>query len=499
MMDATVNELRKAGQLSRAYKTAKDLLEKQPERPAAKLTMAWVLYDYLKLHTSREDPTPVIRVLREIRKLGNLPDGELFFEQVAFCMGTFLLHRATSRHPDGASTEQVFQSIEGFAFPKPSPSYSWMLTGFMAHWETWPGFVGLMNWWGWENFREEDFLPVTREQKQFPSLVEKLIGRYTKTLVQKAARHELPETVIGQLGRTLLQFTDQHREICKPYTFFPYYQAKVLMLIGEPEKAKVRFLPFAKKRAGDFWVWELLAQLEKDPDLALAFLVRAVSVKTKPEFLLKVREDLVGKLIGTDPNWAKTELDRIVKFREKKDWPLSADIREMMTQKWFAEGKIIPTSGLYRQYAEVANRQLMGEVQKQVLLITGCDAANGKAFGLNQKKETVKLLINKTTIQAGQVYEVSGQEGPNGWVLVQQVKHVEPGPFGDWLSSKIAIFRLHTSGTFGFVKDIFVPPPLVQRYRLEDGMRVKAMALPSYDAKKAKWGWQAYEIVRLDE
>lgn len=499
MIDATVNELRKAGQLSKAYQTAKKLLEQRPDNDAAKLTIAWVLYDYLKLHAAKEDPAPVIRILKEIRRLGSLPDGELFFDQVAFCTGTFLLHYAKSSHPEGAITEQVFQSIEGFAFPKPSHPYSWMLAGFMAHWEIWPGFVGLMNWWGWENFREEDFLPVTREQKQYPSLVEKLIGRYTKTLLRKAAHDELPETVIALLGRTLLQFMDLHQEKCKPYTFFPYYRAKVLFLLGEPEKAKASFLPFAKKRTGDFWVWELLAQLEKDSDMALAFQVRALNIKTKPEFLVKVREELVGKLMGIDTNWAKTELDRIVTLREKKGWALSARIREMMSEKWFVEGKIISTAGPYRQYAEVANRQLMGEARKHVLLITGNDSKKGKAFGLNQKKEPVKLLADKIQVQPGQVYEISGQEGPNGWVLVQQAKKVEPGPFGDWLSSKTATLRMHAGGNFGFVKDIFVPPPLVQRYQLEAGMRVQAKALPSYDAKKGKWGWQAYEIILLKE
>jgi hypothetical protein len=456
--------------------------------------MAWVLYDYLKLHAPSNDPVVVIRVLKEIRKLGSIENAEMFYEQVAYWTGTFLLNHAKSRHPDGEVPEQIFQSIEDFAFPKPSVQYSWLLTGFLAHWENWTGFVGLMNWWGWKSFREEDFLPVTRDNKQYLSLVEKLIGRYTKTLLRKVEQNELPERVVSNLGHSLLQFTEEHSEQCRHYTFYAYYRAKVLFLLGKKEKAKDCFLPFAKKRMGDFWVWELLGQLEKDPDLALACQVRAVSVKTKPEFLLKVREDLVRRIIDIDPNWAKTELDRIIKLREKRDWPLSKAIKEMMAEKWFVEGKIISTNALYRQYAEQANRQFMGEATEYVLLISESDPEKGNGFGLNEKKETVKLRTGKIEIKAGQVYEILGQEGPNEWVLMQQAKKAETGKFAAWLTSKTATFRLHQGGQFGFVKNIFIPPPLVQKYALEDGMRISVKAIQSYNVKKGRWGWQACEI-----
>ncbi|EPR69793.1 DUF7017 domain-containing protein [Cyclobacterium qasimii] len=484
-MDNTVSELRKAGNLAKAYELAKNGLNESPKNLSAKISMAWVLHDYLKAQSSNTSPLQSVKVLKEIRKLGPLHGAALLYDQIAFWTGTALLNHSKSKHPESELIEQLFQSIEDFPFPKPSKQYTWLLTGFLAHWENWSGFIGLMNWWGWENFREEDFLTTTKYNKQYLSIVEKLIGRYTKIILQKAVGNELPHKVLSNLCHSLLRFMEQQHSKCKNYTFYPYYKAKVLFLIGEKNKAKACFLPFAKKRIRDFWVWELLSQLETEPEMALAYQVKAVSVKTKPEFLAKVREDLVNRIIPINQDWAKTELERIIKLREKNGWPLTNGIKEKMAEKWYLEGKIISTKIIYQQYSEIANREFLENPISFKLLINGSKSDTKQTFGLNPNKETIKLITRSLQLQTGQAYEIVGQQAPNGWIFVHQAKKFEDDRlFSNWIITKSGKFTMHPSKQFGFVKDIFIPPSLLIEFCIEDGVLVRVKAIQSFDKKK---------------
>jgi len=54
---------------------------------------------------------------------------------------------------------------------------------------------------------------------------------------------------------------------------------------------------------------------------------------------------------------------------------------------------------------------------------------------------------------------------------------------------------VRVSNGMGFTEsDIFVSPPLVAQYRIEDGQKISGTALLSYNRKRSRWGWKAISI-----
>lgn len=57
-----------------------------------------------------------------------------------------------------------------------------------------------------------------------------------------------------------------------------------------------------------------------------------------------------------------------------------------------------------------------------------------------------------------------------------------------------SVARVHSAG-FAFTdSDIFIPPPLVERARVEDGDEVEGVALHTYNRSKGEWGWKAISL-----
>lgn len=58
--------------------------------------------------------------------------------------------------------------------------------------------------------------------------------------------------------------------------------------------------------------------------------------------------------------------------------------------------------------------------------------------------------------------------------------------------------EVRISNGMGFtVNDVFVAPPLVSRYRLEDGHQVSGTAVLSFNKKRGNWGWRAVSIENI--
>ncbi|WP_114749632.1 DUF7017 domain-containing protein [Pleomorphovibrio marinus] len=494
-----VTSLRKSGELEKAYRLAKENLEGNQDKVEAVRDMGWVLYDYLKKHTQSDKAEAFLKVMRAIGKLNHGLLDLVFFQQMAYVTGTFLFHFKRSPHPNVQVVEELFQEVEEMPFPKPDPSYSFLLKGFLGFWEDWPGFIGLLRWWGWDHFMEEDFLQQKQEKKVFMSLVEQTVGRYSKVLIRNTEGRELPTVVLGKLSLELLSFMDKQEKKCSGYSFFPYYRAKVLALQGDVKQARTYFLPFAKKKTKEFWVWELLGQLEENAELAFACKVRALAVKTKPEFLVKLREHMIAPILEVDADWAKVELDRVVQLREKKGWPLGKHLVQLKEEGWYGKAKTISTGAYYKKYVDMANQSLLGEANRVRVLVYGVLEGKGKAFGIDAQRTPYKLSGVGERLKMGKVYGLTYRPAPNGWVMVEGALEEELGDFSSFIEVKRGMFTSRDGQEFGFVKDVFVSPAMVNRHGLRSGMQVEVSSGPSYDTKKGTWGKQAFEIEILGE
>src|SRR5690606_3197491 len=73
---------------------------------------------------------------------------------------------------------------------------------------------------------------------------------------QRAVDKEKIRTFLPQLDKII----DERPE----YQYPPYFKAKLLLALGDDENILSSFLPFAKQKRNDFWVWEVMAEIFPD-------------------------------------------------------------------------------------------------------------------------------------------------------------------------------------------------------------------------------------------
>ena len=75
------------------------------------------------------------------------------------------------------------------------------------------------------------------------------------------------------------------------YQYPPYFQAKLLLALGDHEDVLSALIPFARKKQNDFWVWEVLAEaVEQDPEKVFSCHCRALICISPEEMLVGVRQ-----------------------------------------------------------------------------------------------------------------------------------------------------------------------------------------------------------------
>jgi hypothetical protein len=249
MSSKEVTALRKQGKLKEAFELAKSNLENYPEDIWNKRAISWVYYEYLKNAIVNNNRNDFIIEIENISNL-NLPETEKYiFDSVAWQVGKFLF---ANEKIDTLFLDVIFSNIKTFSFSIPSDAYSYLLKAFKKHYQEWVGFMDFINWWNLDNFQEKDYENFILDNgKSTSSLVESIYIAISKKLL-----------VYPINMNDISLFIPKIAEISKKYSnmqYPPYYYAKLLLVQGGKEKFMDAFLPFAKRKSRDFWVWNLMS------------------------------------------------------------------------------------------------------------------------------------------------------------------------------------------------------------------------------------------------
>ena len=72
----------------------------------------------------------------------------------------------------------------------------------------------------------------------------------------------------------------------------PYFKAKLLLALGDEDNILRSFLPFAKQKRNDFWVWELMVEIfPNDEETQFACYCKALSPENTPKTFLVKNQD----------------------------------------------------------------------------------------------------------------------------------------------------------------------------------------------------------------
>jgi hypothetical protein len=497
MSASQIRELRKAGKLDEALAMAQSELDASPDNIWAKRNIGWVFYGYI---SSCEVISQLPMFMNNIKAVENLqlPSGEeMLFDSLAWKIGKMIYVIGREEIIDVAAIKSLVRSIVGFSFSRPSESYSFLLKAIHKVLKNTEAYNDFVDWWDLNNLRPEDFLSEKLPNgKDAMSLAEMVYSGYTKNLLPKSnynqGSHFNKSKAIAFLP--LLTVVDEQNP---NFQYVSYYRAKLLLALGDRDNTLSAFLPFARRKKRDFWVWDLLAEVvNTDPEKMLACYCKGLSCKNPKEMLTNLRIRLCRILISKDLyNEAKTEINEIVRVRTENGYNISSEILNWQQSVWYNTAIAMDSNNrYYRQHFMLAESVLYADVDEEKVIIERVDLERTTLNYFTAEKRAGYFKYGKAikNIKAGDVLEVRFK--PSDGTRSEQIYTIRLSLDLDFRSRFVkrikGEIKIPENKNFGFLDDVFVHPSLISSRGLKGGTEIDGEAIRAYDLSKDKWGWK---------
>ncbi len=497
-----IKELRQAGKLDEALQMANQALESEPENVWNKRAAAWVYYDYLKKFSQSESFEGFKENLIRIKNL-NLPEDEkMIFDNCAWQIGSLLFTLQKVENVDYVKINEILDLIKNFQFSKPSEAYSFLYKAFHKGYQNWPNYLTFADWWNFEYFRSEDYLKEEFNGKKIMSIAEQAYIAYSKKLLEGEPIDTFGHQRVIDKDRiqSFLPKLDSIIEKHPAYQYPPYFKAKLLLALGNDENVLAAFLPFAKQKRNDFWVWELMAEIfSEDKEIQFACYSKALSLKTPEDFLVKLRQTFAGMLVDRKMyREAKTEIDKIIATRSEHKWKVPDQIEQWTTQDWYKSATTKRDNrDLYSKHLKRAEEILFQDIPEELIVVEF----------INENKNMINFVKDKHKFgffnyaghlvkpQIGDILKVRfNGDGQDGFYKVLTLQKADDKLDTDALKDFQGSLKIISPQNFGFIEDVFLEPKLIQDNKLSDGIEYRGRAILSYNKKKKELGWKAIAL-----
>ena len=492
-----IKELRQSGKLEEALIMAQTELEADPNNIWAKRNISWVFYDYLKKNEQPEHVEDFLLWLEKFNTLELPKEEEMIFEKLSWQAGkmVFALNKANPNEPDKCI--QLFNKIQTFHFPKPSAGYSFMFKAFQKVLKRTDIYIQFADWWDFKNFRPEDYqkdkLPNGQE---IMAIAEQAYIAYAKTLLPK-------QTPFGEIvfdrekAETFLPILSEVAENYPHFQYPAYFQAKLLLALGDKDNILETLLPFAKKKRNDFWVWEILAEaFPNDSEKVFACYCKALSCKSPQEMLVGLRQKMASKLIAKKLyNQAKTEIELLLFIKNENNHKIPSEIIQWQEADWYKTAEAAKSNlNFYVQYVPIAEAILFSDIEEEMVLVEFVNSdkkmlnfiASEEKFGFFKYDRFLK------NVKVGDVLKVRFQGGSKEgihhvYTVFKTTNEVFKNQFVKKISGDV---KIPVGKSFGFIEDVYIHPSIINKLKLTDGKPYSGEAIKYYKQEKKQWGWK---------
>ena len=490
-----IKELRQSGKLDEAYIMAKNELDADTDNIWCKRNISWVLY--AQLDKCAENTDAFIDKMNEVKAL-NLPETEdLFYENISIVIAKAARKICSQQTINVSALFKLFDEIKTVPVRKVTKWYSVLFKAFHKGMKETNRYIEFADWWGFNNFTQEDFVKESLPNgKPIMSLAEQAYIAY--------AKHLLP--VHTQYGETIFDKEKVHEflpiltEIVEKYPDFQYpayFNAKLLLALGDSKDGLSSLLPFAKRKKNDFWVWDVFADaFATEPETVFSCYCRALVCNSPEEMLVNVRQKLAKLLIGKKQyNEAKTEIELLIKARTEHSYKISNEIIEWQNQDWYKNAKYYKSNAeLYKQYAPIAEGILYSDNPEELIFVefVNTDRKILNFIGSGMKYGFLKYERLIKEIKVGDILKVRIQGGTIGgaYQLYTAVRVNDEEFKKQFIKDIEGIVRIKQGNSFGFIDDVFIHPSVIAKLKLTDGMSIKGKAVRTYNSDKKQWGWK---------
>lgn len=515
-----VKELRQSGKLDEALAKALEDLEKEPDNIWSKRSIAWVYYDFLKANKEAENFDDFYGYLLKIKEL-DLPEAELMlYDQCAWQVGlmVFTLFRSDEENRKNHTKNKftfysvskdlekkvysLFEIINAFHFTKPGDGYTFLFKALNKSLKDTDSYIEVADWWGFENFRKEDYIKEEVNGKFIMPLAEQAFIAYSKRLLEG----ELPEGDFQQRELNRDKINEFLPKLDKLITDYPkllypeFFKAKLLLALGDNDNVLEHFLPFAIRKRNEFWVWDLLSDVfQKDDIRKMACLCKALTCKTQDEFLVKIRQKLAALLIqGKQYVEAKTEIEKIVSIRNSNNWSVKGELIQWQSQDWYKQTQSQPDNQrFYQSLVNVAEEILYSNIPEEIVAVEF----------VNSEKKILNFVASRTLngffyygdqlskVNIGDILKVRFKESSQDkHHKILSAKHVDEEVDIEAIKNFSGDLEIIPNINIGFAEGVFIDSNTINKKGLKDRQPIRGKAILSYNKKKEEWGWKAIEV-----
>ena len=490
-----IKELRQAGKLEEAYQMAMEELQIEPENIWGKRNICWVLYDQLGVVSNNLNLFYI--KLDEVKKL-KLPETETMFYGNILIVISKAIRNITGREKiEINELHNLFLSVKEMPFDKKSTWYTVFFKAFHKGFKDSNHYLEFADWWDFQNFKVEDFgkekLP---NGKEVMAIAEQAYIAYAKHLLPK-------QTPFGEQifdKEKALDFLSILSKIVDDYPQFQYpgyFNAKLLLALGDKDNMLESLLPFAKKKRNDFWVWDILSEaFSSDLDKVLACYCKALSCKSPEEMLVNLRQRMAGLLISKNLfNEARTEIDLLVTSRNTNGFKIPNDVINWQSKDWYKNAIVKKMNiDFYKQYLPAAESLLFSDTPEEIVIV---ESVNSDKKMLNFIASEIKFGFFKydnflKEVKVEETLKIRFKSGSNAGIyqLYTAIKVDDESIKRQFLKEVEGDVKIPVGKSFGFLNDIFIHPSAVIKLKLSDGSHIKGVAIKSYNQEKKVWGWK---------
>lgn len=226
--------------------------------------------------------------------------------------------------------------------------------------------------WDLNNLTEEDFASQTgSDGKTYSSLAERAIQAAAAEAIEGDRPDDL-RFILPHVEAALKRFPEN--------IWLKLHLVKLLRGLRRTDEARALAIEFAREKATDYWVWDLIADLSPDePALQLSCCAKALICSQDDNFVGKVRLKLAALIADHHPAEARFEVERVLRHREQAGYRIPHEAQAMSESAWFAAASPRATGrDFYTRFTEQAEALLFSH-------LPWTDASLGDVFTIDGK------------------------------------------------------------------------------------------------------------------
>lgn len=209
--------------------------------------------------------------------------------------------------------------------------------------------------WDLGSFRPEDFRESKHDDgKVFPPLFETVIQRASKEAANGGSPAEM-RYISPYLEDAMRRFPEN--------VWLKLNMVKLLRALDQTDEARQLATEFARSKAGEYWTWELVGDLEADPAMRLSCYAKALTCSDDDTFVTKVRLKFAALIAADYPEQAKAEVERVIGHRQREGTRIPPDAERLAQTTWFAAANpVVADRAFYDRFKGQAEELLFAHL-----------------------------------------------------------------------------------------------------------------------------------------